>query len=559
MATPIKSPLHKRAIGDVGEDLPEPDAPPCSQEGEACHSRVYSRPEPESTACDGPELSGPEPEAEPQELAPSVWDILLLNDERFDFESAELTYKACLDREDLNFELPAAVRENETEMNFEYTEGMEDTPSEGDAFPIPRSSDCDISGLTSVASGYQPSVAAATCLYLRQVRVDRLYSNSLGLLLNDTIVAGFDTAEAAGAGWHLGDKIVEVNGRQCRQHQEFQENFSKARAEGPPYVFTVLRGVDQQNAAQESAAAQEDVETTLRFVEISGMMQKRFGSRDAEMSRVCNQDSPSPSQLPWQGGSSSSSMLTNPYVMALTRRRSELENSAKGWSSFERGFREEDKNKLRVRQMELWELKQHAADQEDFDALGKLHKELQQLEAQLQRDVEEPLPCQLATQHGGTATLTPVRRPEKLRQSMLCDVDDVCCAGSGELELSAVELIAKELTKESSALGSRSGPARNVGIQRSTVICIDGGVPDLMRHTHRSSHLLDRAAPTTLHEPEANGSSSPGSPGSLFSELDSERACCRRKRNIAVQVRDEMARVGHDARLQPGQASIVCV
>lgn len=137
----------------------------------------------------------------------------------------------------------------------------------------------------------------------RYVEVNTLVEgDSLGLLLTGTTVASFSCPEAKLAGWHVGDHIVEVNGDFCENFSEFLKLFIKARTkDGFPIVFTVLR--------HESAHTVVDIDT----VDPRHMLKGK-----ATLEQVAD---------------GRETMLDNPYIKALRRRRTDSQLCVEGWNT----------------------------------------------------------------------------------------------------------------------------------------------------------------------------------------------------------------------------------
>lgn len=168
------------------------------------------------------------------------------------------------------------------------------------------------------------------CFHVRHVEVaELLEDNTLGLLLHGTSVVGFCSSRAESAGWCVGDQIVEVNGQRVGSFEEFLERFVQSQAEhGLPIDFSVLRREQKPLAgeADEAEDALENFFSATNFVDLAGQLQKKFGATSErnpsfdgeEMNQIIRSDS--------------MSILENPYIQALKKRRDELLLSTEGWT-----------------------------------------------------------------------------------------------------------------------------------------------------------------------------------------------------------------------------------
>lgn len=164
---------------------------------------------------------------------------------------------------------------------------------------------------------------ASECFRLRHVQIDTLLKDgTLGLLLHGTSVVGFCSEEVADQGWLVGDQIVEINGKRVSAFDEFLERFVAAQVQGFPIVFSVLRR--EAPEAVESPVAKDPLDSffsEMQFSDLASQLKTKFG--------------PQPKQVTtFQAASSFGelSILENPYIQALRKRRSELSRSPEGWS-----------------------------------------------------------------------------------------------------------------------------------------------------------------------------------------------------------------------------------
>jgi len=198
----------------------------------------------------------------------------------------------------------------------------------------------------------RPESADSESYHLDRVTVQRpLDDGSLGLVLRGTFVDGFAAPEAEAAGWTVGDKIVEVAGCSVGTFKEFLAQLHFAQEAGYPITFSVLRrqqaelsrgtpeAADASPATVADHAAKDNLdgffgETTL--ADLAGQLRSKFG---ANVRRKCEDQgaSSSSSTLPGDSDSQPSarslSVMDNPYVQALQKRRDELFRSVEGWSS----------------------------------------------------------------------------------------------------------------------------------------------------------------------------------------------------------------------------------
>jgi len=170
---------------------------------------------------------------------------------------------------------------------------------------------------------------AQGCFHVRHVEVNELLEdNTLGLLLHGTSVVGFCSSRAEQAGWRVGDQIVEVNGQRVGSFDEFLDCFVRCQAEtGLPIDFSVLRREQRQNSETDEAEdALENFFNATNFVDLAGQLQKKFGSSWDRNGNAGDEDYGQILR------SESMSILENPYIQALKRRRDELLLSTEGWT-----------------------------------------------------------------------------------------------------------------------------------------------------------------------------------------------------------------------------------
>mmetsp|Transcript_74585 Transcript_74585/g.198140 ORF Transcript_74585/g.198140 Transcript_74585/m.198140 type:complete len:350 (-) Transcript_74585:141-1190(-) len=192
------------------------------------------------------------------------------------------------------------------------------------------------------------------CYSLQHVTVRRpLEDGTLGLLLRGTCVTGFAEAEAEAVGWVVGDRIVEVAGCSVSSFESFLAQLRLAQETGYPITFSVLREeparapqgmaeATDSNAAESGHDAAKDAldsffgQTSL--TDLAGQLHHKFGATRQQF-EYHRSSSSSSSTCPGDDGDSQppssrmSSIMANPYVQALHRRRDELFRSVEGWSS----------------------------------------------------------------------------------------------------------------------------------------------------------------------------------------------------------------------------------
>lgn len=197
---------------------------------------------------------------------------------------------------------------------------------------------------------------ARGCFRLRHVLVDRLEKDgTLGLLLHGTSIIGFRSSQAEGAGWHIGDQIVEVNQQAVGNFIEFQEAFREATTNrGFLADFSVLRR-EEQCKPDEGIGAEEGAEdailsffNTTDLMHLEDQLDKRFGkpgfeedrtlsangcgevsARDKLLSSACDLPATSARNKPAINLS-----LENPFILALEGRRKALTNGSAGWARY---------------------------------------------------------------------------------------------------------------------------------------------------------------------------------------------------------------------------------
>ena len=168
----------------------------------------------------------------------------------------------------------------------------------------------------------QPEATSQTseCFRLRHVQIEALLKDgTLGLLLHGTSVVGFCSEEVADQGWLVGDQIVEINGKRVSAFDEFLERFVTAQEEGFPIVFSVLRRETPE--VPETKDPLDSFFNQTQFADLANQLKNKFG--------------PQPKKVPTLQPASSfgeTSILENPYIQALRKRRSELSRSPEGWS-----------------------------------------------------------------------------------------------------------------------------------------------------------------------------------------------------------------------------------
>eukprot|EP00931_Biecheleriopsis_adriatica_P088056 TRINITY_DN62447_c0_g1_i1.p1 TRINITY_DN62447_c0_g1~~TRINITY_DN62447_c0_g1_i1.p1 ORF type:complete len:363 (+),score=71.52 TRINITY_DN62447_c0_g1_i1:109-1197(+) len=164
---------------------------------------------------------------------------------------------------------------------------------------------------------------ANECFRLRQVNVDGLLQDgTLGLLLHGTSVVGFCSDEAAEFGWLVGDQIVEVNGQRVGVFDEFLEKFLAAQVAGFPILFSVLRREAANSAEEELEDPLESFFSQTDFVDLVDQMKNKFGTTPEGEQALA---------AAMEGETSDDSILDNPYIQALVKRRTELSRSSEDW------------------------------------------------------------------------------------------------------------------------------------------------------------------------------------------------------------------------------------
>lgn len=168
------------------------------------------------------------------------------------------------------------------------------------------------------------------CFHVRHVQVTELLEDgTLGLLLHGTSVVGFCSSKAESAGWRVGDQIVEVNGQRVGSFDEFLEFFVDAQSKhGLPIDFSVLRR-ELRASAGEKDEAEESLEnffSATNFVDLAGQLQRKFGPTERGSTGGSDEDYGHIIR------SEAVSILENPYIQALRRRRDELVMNTESWS-----------------------------------------------------------------------------------------------------------------------------------------------------------------------------------------------------------------------------------
>lgn len=167
------------------------------------------------------------------------------------------------------------------------------------------------------------------CFHVRHVEVTELLEdNTLGLLLHGTSVVGFCSSRAEQAGWRVADQIVEVNCQRVGSFDEFLECFVAAQSQhGLPIDFSVLRReVPAPGEPVEAEDALENFFSSTNFVDLAGELQRKFGSGER---------GPGPGNEEYGGQlmrPEAISILENPYIQALNRRRDELLMNTESWN-----------------------------------------------------------------------------------------------------------------------------------------------------------------------------------------------------------------------------------
>lgn len=175
----------------------------------------------------------------------------------------------------------------------------------------------------------------SSCFRLREVTVDKPpeESGDLGLLLSGTIVVAFTCPGAELAGWQMGDQIVKVNGASCVNFEQFLKHFMDAKSAGYPIVFSVLRCELKGGTLNTECDVDEFFDST-NLVELAEQMQTKFGVLKEGLGPYKGANLNSfDVQLQGFNLSGRESMLENPYIEALRKRRNNLTGCAEGWSS----------------------------------------------------------------------------------------------------------------------------------------------------------------------------------------------------------------------------------
>jgi hypothetical protein len=197
--------------------------------------------------------------------------------------------------------------------------------------PSPKRSEENSSRL-AIENSPSAGIDGQGCFHVRHVQVaELLEDNTLGLLLHGTSVVGFCSSRAEGAGWRVGDQIVEVNGQRVGNFDEFLDCFMQAQSEiGLPIDFSVLRR-EQRPLSGETDEAEDALEnffSATNFLDLAGQLQRKFGSPADRESRGVSLETEDCALI----RSESMSIMENPYIQALKRRRDELLLSTEGWS-----------------------------------------------------------------------------------------------------------------------------------------------------------------------------------------------------------------------------------
>lgn len=190
-----------------------------------------------------------------------------------------------------------------------------------------------------------------SCFKLRKIKVQELLQDgSLGLILHGTSLVGFSCAEAAEAGWSIGDQIVEVNGHRVANFEEFLDRFLGARTEGLPIEFFIVR---KEHLANVSVVREEKPDGTFAEVDgtltdflsrsdlwdIAGRMHQKFGTttkRPSEEFAFSIAGS-----FPDDGSDhmiKCESITENPYIQALRKRRTELIETSETWEHLDKSL-----------------------------------------------------------------------------------------------------------------------------------------------------------------------------------------------------------------------------
>lgn len=197
--------------------------------------------------------------------------------------------------------------------------------------PSPKRSEENSSRL-AVENSPSAGIDNQGCFHVRHVEVTELLEdNTLGLLLHGTSVVGFCSSRAENAGWRVGDQIVEVNGQRIGSFDEFLECFMQAQSEvGLPIDFSVLRR-EQRHPSGETDEAEDALESffsATNFLDLAGQLQRKFGTSSDKECRGVSFENEDCGMI----RSESMSIMENPYIQALKRRRDELLLSTEGWS-----------------------------------------------------------------------------------------------------------------------------------------------------------------------------------------------------------------------------------
>lgn len=198
-------------------------------------------------------------------------------------------------------------------------------------------------GVDSKAVPFVPSEGGAGsamggCFRLRKVTVhELLQDNTLGLLLHGTSVVGFCSQSAEGAGWCVGDQIVEVDGMRVASFDNFLGRFLTAQERGLPINFSVLRRESLDASGDSPGAAESQIDNFFAaadFADLAGYLARtrpaRSGKAEQRDGYYDQDEEDEDSERCLSRGETS--ITDNPYIQALRKRREELLKTNDAWT-----------------------------------------------------------------------------------------------------------------------------------------------------------------------------------------------------------------------------------
>jgi hypothetical protein len=138
---------------------------------------------------------------------------------------------------------------------------------------------------------------------------------------------GFCSDMAEEMGWCIADQIVEVNTQRVSSFDEFLDRFIAAQQQGFPIDFSVLRKELAENAQEGAENALDHFFGGTSVATIVGQLQSKFSAE------VGSQFDDAAKAGYGKQAPGSESVVENPYIKALRKRRNELLSSAEGWAT----------------------------------------------------------------------------------------------------------------------------------------------------------------------------------------------------------------------------------